>query len=498
MRIVLITGRLAKSLVEEIVKENPIEGVEVVVHEAPIDVAALINVKLLDEILPTIKSIYGDVDYIIIPGYVAGDLEFLNLKHGVRVVKGVKNARDIPLMIKALRDGLNPSTIKPFDDVLVNYVKSRDEEVIRRTKVRASIEHYFEISGKPVSPHYPLIFAECLVKKTELSKVLDEARRLVKEGADVIVLGVVEDPGLSFLKELLIKVKGEIGVPVGVDTVDKESVMELIDYIDVVLNVHPDELESFRGRGNVTYVVTPRRVDFIDELIQTVENSTKMGLNKIILDPVLNPPMVGLVESIHRYWLLRRMVKDKPLLMGVSNVTEMIDADSPGIVALLASIGVEIGIEVYLAVEASVKTRNMVKELRKAIDLAVLARETKGYPKDFSVNLLVAKSKRDDEYCSRAPRELRVKASLKKVFEPDPAGLFRISVDRLSETIVVEHYIYGSNEPDIVIEGQDPYAIATEVFRRRLVSSLEHAFYLGYELAKAYRALVTGGSYVQD
>lgn len=494
----MITGRLARRIVEKIIEENPVEENEVHVYEAPIDVAALINYKLLDEILPIVLSKFDRVDYIIVPGYVADDLQPLSLKYGVKVVKGVKNARDIPLMIEALRNGFKPSPQIPFDEVMNNYVQARDLRTLEDLKSRAKNNYYFEIRGKPISPHYPTILAECLVKKREVGEVLIEINRFVKEGADIVVFGMVEHCDLSILRELLNYVKKQLKTPVGVDTSDEDLLERLLNDVDIVLNIRPDELERYKGHSNLAFVVIPRNLSSIEELTSVAVESEKYGFNKIILDPVLHPPMMGLSESIRRYQLIRSVVKEKPLLMGVGNVTELLDADSTGVLALLASIGVEIGVEAYLTVEASVKTRRSIYELRKALDLAVLAKETRSYPKDFSVNLLVAKSKRDDEYYSKTPREKRVKASTRMELTVDQAGLFRISVDRLNEAIVVEHYEYGSTTPDFVVEGRDPFAVAYEIFRRNLVSRIDHAFYLGYELAKAYKALTTGGGYTQD
>ena len=55
------------------------------------------------------------------------------------------------------------------------------------------------------------------------------------------------------------------------------------------------------------------------------------------------------------------------------------------------------------------------------------------------------------------------------------------------------HAINGS----MFLEGTDPFALFAEMHRRGAIDPA-HAFYLGYELAKAVTALTLGKNYVQD
>lgn len=79
----------------------------------------------------------------------------------------------------------------------------------------------------------------------------------------------------------------------------------------------------------------------------------------------------------------------------------------------------------------------------------------------------------------------------------DPNGYFVIFVDKRRRRLVVEHY---SNEGvlDKILEGGDIGAIYATAVGQKLVSRLDHACYLGQELARAESALKTGGEYVQD
>ncbi len=79
----------------------------------------------------------------------------------------------------------------------------------------------------------------------------------------------------------------------------------------------------------------------------------------------------------------------------------------------------------------------------------------------------------------------------------DPAGYFVVFPEQRRKTLILEHY---SNQGvlDGVFEGDSPAALASAVIQKRLISRLDHAAYLGGELARAERALETGEPYVQD
>ena len=79
----------------------------------------------------------------------------------------------------------------------------------------------------------------------------------------------------------------------------------------------------------------------------------------------------------------------------------------------------------------------------------------------------------------------------------DPAGYFIVFPEQRHKTLILEHY---SNQGvlDAVFEGDSPAALASTVIEKKLISRLDHAAYLGGELAKAQRALEEGEPYVQD
>ncbi|VAW68601.1 Tetrahydromethanopterin S-methyltransferase subunit A homolog [hydrothermal vent metagenome] len=79
----------------------------------------------------------------------------------------------------------------------------------------------------------------------------------------------------------------------------------------------------------------------------------------------------------------------------------------------------------------------------------------------------------------------------------DPAGYFVVYPDQTQRRITLEHY---SNKGvlDRVFAASDPAALYTTVIEEGLISRLDHAAYLGRELARAEQSLRGGEAYVQD
>ena len=88
---------------------------------------------------------------------------------------------------------------------------------------------------------------------------------------------------------------------------------------------------------------------------------------------------------------------------------------------------------------------------------------------------------------AKAPKQLKL----------DPAGFFIVLPQLQKGLIVCEHY-ENNGRLAHVIEGRQAALIASTVVERGFVSQLNHAAYLGRELAKAEAALLNGITYEQD
>lgn len=80
---------------------------------------------------------------------------------------------------------------------------------------------------------------------------------------------------------------------------------------------------------------------------------------------------------------------------------------------------------------------------------------------------------------------------------PDAAGFVVVYPETRRQILIAEHYT-KEGVLDCVVEGQTPAAVSAELIERRLVTRLDHAAYLGRELARAERSMQTGEPYIQD
>lgn len=79
----------------------------------------------------------------------------------------------------------------------------------------------------------------------------------------------------------------------------------------------------------------------------------------------------------------------------------------------------------------------------------------------------------------------------------DPAGYFVVYPDARSKRLALEHYT-NAGLLNCVMEGTTPAALYASAIERDLLTRLDHAAYLGRELARAEESLRTGRLYVQD
>jgi dihydropteroate synthase-like protein len=132
-----------------------------------------------------------------------------------------------------------------------------------------------------------------------------------------------------------------------------------------------------------------------------------------------------------------------------------------------------------------------------------LAQKRGSVPKDLGLDLLVLKDKRNREELYDKTLEANsnsVVASEKS--EPvvqDEHGSFRIAVDRVNGNIVALHYKSSElDKPVNIIKGMTAESVYAKIAELGLVTRIDHAAYLGNELAKAEIALKTGKQYIQD
>jgi dihydropteroate synthase-like protein len=310
--------------------------------------------------------------------------------------------------------------------------------------------------------------------------------------------------------KLVKAVKKEVEGPVSIDSTNPHEIMAAVEAgADLVISVDVGTLEDLEGLPrDVAVVVIPTNVkrgyypSTIDEKVASLERAVEfarsMGFKKVIADPILSPPLQpSIFESLVAYYVFAKRHPDVPLLMGVGNVTELMDVDSLGVNGLMAAIAAELDVSLLLTTEASNKTRGCVRELCVAARMAKLSKREKRPMKDLSLNLLSLKEKRDLTVPARTVEGCEVvRASGTRVRAHDPAGYVKITIDRSRGVMVVSHFRAG--RITCVVEGLRAEEVCDELIARGLVSTLDHATYVGRELYKAELALKLDKSYVQD
>nr|MEB3861379.1 hypothetical protein [Desulfurococcales archaeon] len=191
------------------------------------------------------------------------------------------------------------------------------------------------------------------------------------------------------------------GVPVGVDSGLDLGFMEWALDVGAVLGMSltRDMLGRVprRLREEKAFVVIPRALggagDRVRELEAAYREAVGMGYTLPILDPVLQPlVMPGALEGLIAARGLRGL--GAPIMLGINNVYELLDADTTGSIPVLASLAAEAGASIILVSEESRKALGATLEARIAADMASIALKWKTPPKDLGLNLLVSKEKR--------------------------------------------------------------------------------------------------------
>jgi dihydropteroate synthase-like protein len=269
-------------------------------------------------------------------------------------------------------------------------------------------------------------------------------------------------------------VKEVVDVPVSIDTLDPLEIEAAVSVgADLILSADAGNLEKIASFAkNVPVVVIPtnqregyfpkkaqERVQLLEELIV---KARKLGFTRIIADLVLEPSNV--LESFVAFREFGNRNPNVPLFVGVANVTELFDADSIGLNALLARLSSEVDACIMLATEKSTKAKGTVREEVEAAKMMFLAKKRGSVPKDLGVDLLVLKDKRSRE----EPYNPQLEANGKVTFatgevEPtifDGGGMFKIVVDRKNECIVAFQFTTAAmDKPINIIKGSTAQAV---------------------------------------
>jgi dihydropteroate synthase-like protein len=474
MKVLAVTGRLAQDLVRASARDA-----DVLVLDT--DIAAFITPHMLIQAAPK------GYDLILLPGAITADFTEAEKALGTKIRLGPKHAADLGFVLKHLGEVELSQSVPAcvlFEDMM------RKDALSTLERLESDAAPALTIKGVKIGGNSRMKVLAEIVDATMLTPIglAEKIHYYEDQGADMIDLGLPLNAVPSWVSSAVKAAKGITVLPVSVDTIRPALILAGVEAgADLILSLNGKNLPKVGetvAKAGIPAVVIPGPGSI--SLEENLNAALALGI-KAIADPVLNPPLLGLAASLQSYLDFRKKYPDVPLFFGVGNVTELLDADSQGMNALLAALGVEIGANILFTPEYSPKARGSVKELRTASEMMMLALNRKTPPKDLGVDLLLLKEKRQ-RLEEALPPEYEVATSEHR-YDMDPAGSFRISI--ADGKILARHEsasVVGSNARDIL----------NTLIDRGLVSRLDHAGYLGRELEKAEAALRLGRRYVQD
>ena len=428
--ILFLTGKLAEKSLHQVLASMQPAPFKYRITQIGVSVAALMTPELIARRVPEV----GDASRVIVPGLCCGDLTMLEDKYGVPVARGPVDLKDLP--------------------------------------------QYFGRGGKApdLSKYDVNIFAE-IVDAPQLSveEILVRAQHFQSQGANVIDLGCLPNTPFPHLADAIKTLKAA-GFKVSVDSLSADDLLLAgksgADYL-LSLTEHTLWIAE---QVNAVPVLIPEKSGSLPSLYRAIEGMRKLG-KPFIADAILDPIPFGFTESIVRYHKLRKRYPDIQIMMGVGNITELTDADTTGINAILFGIISELNINAVLATSVSPHAINAVAEADVARRMMFAAREENRLPRDYTAGLLGMHDRRPFAYTLDEIAEFA--AQIK-----DPS--FRIQVSKEGM------HIYSR---DGLFSDIDPFKLYPNL---KVEDDASHAFYLGVELARAQIAWQLKKRYTQD
>ena len=498
-KILLVTGKSASEMLEKYARQSktPHE-----IHVCKTDIAALISAELI------IKKLSGrnlsEISTIIVPGQMKGDVSVITEKLSIPCFKGPSHVADVPLVLDMIPK-IKLSPVKSANSVLEDEIKKRADNAIKKAYKSESFR--MKIGGVPIGIGITQVLAEIadapMLSDNEIRK---KANHYKNSGAKIIDTGMMShETGSDRIREIIALVKSA-GLPVSIDTTNEKEILAGVDAgVDLIMSLDETNYE-IAGSIDVPAVVIPRtekgipkniddRVNLVEKLISKIGNLNNNLENRLIADTILDPLNFNFTQSVVGYYEFRKRNPRVPVLMGVGNVVEMLDADSVGVNALLMGIASELDIDLAFTTEYSVKTKGSVRELVRASEMMYLAKTKKQTPKDLGINLLILKDKRKvRDILPEVDENFKFIKVRKTPIKQLEEGCFRIYLDKGKI-----HVIYYLDDIRVGFTGTDAKDLYKAIANHPDIKiSTEHAAYLGKETGKAETALKLNKNYIQD
>jgi dihydropteroate synthase-like protein len=376
------------------------------------------------------------IDRVILPGLCQGDLESLRATTPM-VERGPADLRDLPDFFR-----MSPASHSDYGSYNIAII--------------AEINH---------------------APRLHRDEILRQAQALHADGADIIDVGC--DPGSTWNGVGdTVRALREAGLRVSIDSFDPREVEAAIAAgAELVLSVNGVNVSAARS-WDCEVVALPDELATLEGLDATIEKLQAWGV-KYRIDPVIEPIGLGFAASLGRYLEVRRRYPDAEILMGVGNLTELTEVDSAGVNVLLLGFCQEVGIRSVLTTQVINWCRSCVRELDLARRLVYHACTRRVLPKHVEPNLLMLRD-----------------AKLRVHGEAMLADLAARITDRNFRLFAERGLLHVFNN-QMFLQGSDAFALFAEMCEGAAIDPA-HAFYLGYEMAKALTALMLGKNYTQD
>jgi dihydropteroate synthase-like protein len=435
-RIHFVTGKLAEHSLRQVLERlAPRAGFDCTMQVLNITVAALMTTPWIARRL----EVPAGTSRVLIPGSCRGPLDVFAEVTSVPVERG-------------------PEDLRCLDEFFGQQSRDRSDYGAFDIEIIAEINH-----APRLAP----------------AELLAEARRLAAAGADRIDVGC--DPGSVWdgVGDAVRMLVAE-GFAVSIDSFEPREIAAAVrGGASLVLSVNSTNVAAAADWGSEVVVVpdVPATMAGFDE---TVERLAQEGV-PFRLDPVLEPIGFGFAASLGRYLDVRRRYPDAAMMMGVGNLTELTDVDSAGVNALLIGFCQETGIRSVLTTEVIHWAASSVRECDLARRLAWHAVTHRTLPKHVEPRLVTLRGGKPQAHGQD---------TLDRLAEAIRDPNFRVFAER------GEIHLVGAG---LHLQSRDPFALFKQLEAAgRTDVDPSHAFYLGYEMAKAVTALTLGKDYRQD
>jgi len=435
-KIHFVTGRLAEHSLRQVLAQLAQRvGFEATVQVLHITVAALMTTEWIARRL----TVPAGTTRIIIPGGCLGSLD------------AFQNVTTLPVE-------RGPEDLRRLDEFFGQQSRDLSDYGSFDIEIIAEINH---------APRLPL------------AAILAESRRLRAAGADRIDLGC--DPGSEWADVAdAVRMLVAEGFEVSIDSFQPREIAAAVQAgASLVLSVNSTNVAAAADWG-CEVVVVPDVPATLEGFFDTIERLEKDHV-KMRLDPVLEPIGFGFAASLGRYLDVRRRFPHAEMMMGVGNLTELTDVDSAGANTLLIGFCQETGIRSVLTTQVIHWARDSVRECALARALAHHAVTNRTLPKHVEPRLVTLRSGKPQTHGQEVLDSLA-----EAIRDPN----FRIFAERGAIHLV------GAG---LHLESRDPFALFKQLEAAgRTDVDPSHAFYLGYEMAKAVTALTLDKDYRQD